>query len=96
MKVNLYISMYVVLVDLVIYIMFISFASTVVDCMHFLKVHCGNTMIALVQFVFSAPFYGIFTCICTVMCYKQNISSSSSDKSTRLINKLAHLINIDL
>ena len=71
MKVNLYISMSVVLVvvDSVIY-MFISFVSTLVACVHFLKVHYGNKMIALVQFLCSPPFYGIFTCICTVMCYK--------------------------
>ena len=36
MKVNLYISMFVVLVDLVIY-MFISFVSTLVACIHFLR-----------------------------------------------------------
>ena len=36
MKVKLYISMFVVLVDLVIYI-FISFVSTLVVCVHFLR-----------------------------------------------------------
>ena len=59
----------VVLVDLVIY-MFISFVSTLVAYMHFVKVHYGNKMIALVQFLFRALFYGIFTCICAIMYYK--------------------------
>ena len=46
------------LVDLVIYV-FISFVSTLVACMHFFKGHYGNKMIALEQFLFRAPFYGI-------------------------------------
>ena len=48
MKVNLYISMFFVLVNLVIH-MFISFVSTLVT-------YYGNKMIALVQCLFNAPF----------------------------------------
>ena len=55
---HLYISLFVVLVELIY--MFISFVSTPVAGMHF-KVHYGNKIIVLVQFLFSAPFYGIFT-----------------------------------